>query len=406
MSLTIGVVVPYYDDERRLGWVLKALAAQNFPEQRLQVVVADDGSPHPPALPDLRYRCDLVRQEDRGFRAAAARNLGAAAVSGDLLVFLDADTIPAPGYLAAFATAYEQVGSSFFGVGTRRHADFDGCTGEQVEAWVRTCPPTQRLLDAPAWLAEGYARTAELTDADEEDFRLVISAVLAVDRGLFERAGGFDETITGYGGEDWDLAWRCWLLGARMRHVPGAVAWHDGPDAVARTGERSASRAAKDAEALALAARITLPSVRGVGLIWEQPDILVRVHGQHSDAQLFVTVLALLRGSDAAVWCVDRDALPAVFVADPRVHAGAPPDDTADRSRFQVDVRAPLQLNCTLAQACAVGEVDVPGVLHIRGTRRLALGLPAPLPAPTPEWLCTSPDRSVEQILGKAARDG
>lgn len=405
MSPTIGVVVPHYDDERRLRWVLNALAEQSFPAQRLHVVVADDGSSRPPALPDLPYRCDLVRQQDRGFRAAAARNRGAAAVVGDLLVFLDGDTIPAPGYLAAMGAESEQVGSGFVGVGTRQHADFDGCTDEQVAAWVRTCPPTQRLLEAPAWLAEGYARTAELKDADEEDFRLVISAVLAVDRGLFERTGGFDETITGYGGEDWDLAWRCWLLGARLRHVAGAIAWHDGPDAVARTGDRSASRAAKDAEALALAARITLPSVRGAGLIWEQPDIAVRIHGQYSDAQLFATVLALLRGSDAAVWCSGRDALPAVFVADPRVHAGAPPDRTVDRSRYQVDVCAPLQLSSTLAQACAVGEVDVPGVLRIRGTRRLALGLPAPLPAPTPEWLRELPDRSVEQILGKAARD-
>lgn len=121
MSPTIGVVVPHYDDERRLRWVLEALAQQSFPMCDLHVVVADDGSARVPVPPDVPYRCDVVRQEDRGFRAAAARNLGAAAVEGDLLVFLDGDTVPTPGYLAAIARAHEhasQISSGWGGGST------------------------------------------------------------------------------------------------------------------------------------------------------------------------------------------------------------------------------------------------------------------------------------------------
>lgn len=406
MSTDIGVVVPYYRDERRLRWVLEGLAAQTFPHDDLHVVVADDGSPAAPTLPELNYRCDLVRQADLGFRAAAARNLGAASVQGDLVVFLDGDTVPAPGYLTALARGFEEVGPGFLAVGRRLHASFDECTDAQVAMWVRDGPPAERLLQAPDWLADGYARTADLRAAGDEDFRLVISAVLAMDRGLFERAGGFDEAITGYGGEDWDLAWRCWLLGAQLRHLPEAVAWHDGPDAGSRSGDRSASRAVKDAESLVLAARITLPSVRGRGLVWDQPDIVVRVHGQHSDAHLFLTALALLRDSDAGVWLVDYDEVPTALTADSRVRTGPPPDRVRDRARYQVDVRTPVQLTGTLADACAAGELQVPGVLLIQETRRIALGAPGPQPAPLPGPAREVPGEGLEQIMGRAVRDG
>ena len=64
-----------------------------------KVVVADDGSRVIPDVSASRLNVTVVRQEDRGFRAAAARNLGAAATTASVLCFLDADTVPEPGYL-------------------------------------------------------------------------------------------------------------------------------------------------------------------------------------------------------------------------------------------------------------------------------------------------------------------
>ncbi len=401
VSLRIGVVVPHYDDERRLRWVLNALGAQSYPLDLMHVVVADDGSPGLPVLPEVPFRCDLVQQEDLGFRAAAARNLGAAVVAGDLLVFLDGDTIPHPGYLAAMAHAFEDVGPGMLAVGRREHADFTGCADVEIERWVRDGVPEARALPAPAWLREGYIRTSNLREAGEEDFRLVISAVLAMDRTLFERVGGFDPSLTGYGGEDWELAWRCWLLGAKLRHVPDAVAWHDGPDAADREGDRSASRAVKDAETLALAARITLPSARGRGLVWAQPDIAVSVHGRHTDAQLFLMVMSLLCGSDAGVWLTEYGAVPVVFTADPRVHAGAISSRVRHRARFQVDVSVPLRLDGLLVTACKTSDIDVPGVLRIQRTRHIWLGEADLEPSTLPAWVQELENEGLEQLLGR-----
>ena len=78
----VSVVVTHYDAADRLALVLAGLAAQTLTAARFEVVVVDDGSPAPPVLPDQPYALRLVRQDDRGFRAAAARNLGAAATTG------------------------------------------------------------------------------------------------------------------------------------------------------------------------------------------------------------------------------------------------------------------------------------------------------------------------------------
>ncbi|MEO8851987.1 MAG: hypothetical protein ABI360_09685, partial [Allobranchiibius sp.] len=57
VSLRIGVVVPHYDDERRLRWVLNALGVQSYPLDLMHVVVADDGSTALPVLPEVPFRC-------------------------------------------------------------------------------------------------------------------------------------------------------------------------------------------------------------------------------------------------------------------------------------------------------------------------------------------------------------
>ena len=101
----------------------------------------------------------------------------------------------------------------------------------------------------------------------------MISSVLACRRELFEDLGGFDERFVGYGGEDWDLAYRAWNAGAVLVHERAAVAWHDGPDRPARPG--GDDRGAKDAESARLAALVPEPATRGAPLPALLPDVLV-----------------------------------------------------------------------------------------------------------------------------------
>ncbi|MFL0535883.1 glycosyltransferase, partial [Micrococcus luteus] len=305
MSAAVSVVVPYYRAQADLDRLTAALAAQRGVTGGLQLVVADDGSPVPPRVdPGLPFDVVTVRQQDRGFRASAARALGAEAADGDVLAFLDGDMLPEPGYLAAALAAVAEAPRDAAVVGRRRHL---------AEAWLERAwadgwrpgdeVPADARLAEPAWLREGYRATDGLRRADSTGYRYVISAVLAVAREVYEDAGGFDPAFVGYGGEDWELAHRLWRVGAALRHAPDAVAWQAGADFGGRGDAAEAARV-KAREALVLASRIPATTARGQGLSLAGPlrvEARVRVpEGTDGAAAAVVAVDAVLRAAPGA----------------------------------------------------------------------------------------------------------
>jgi len=310
---TVSVVVAHYDQQRQLDRTLAALARQTWPAHLVEVVVADDGSPVPPRVPD---GVRLVRQEDDGFRLAAARNLGVRHSTGELLCFLDADTAPEPDYLARLLRLPAALPEAVT-VGRRRHAD------------LTAADPSEELADAvarhplpePAWLARAYERSRDLLDADDRSYRHVIGAVIGCSRWFLEQVGGFDETFRTYGGEDWEWAHRAWAGGAVLAHVPDAVAWHDGPEWAERDEEgAAAARAAKNAETLRLMRSIPVAGSRPLAVLPGATDTLVVLAAAHGEAQALVcvdSVLAVLPHARVVVPAEVAD----VFAGDPRVSA-------------------------------------------------------------------------------------
>ncbi|WP_170219208.1 glycosyltransferase [Nocardioides litoris] len=268
-DLRVSVVVCHYEQPAELARTLAALGEQTRPPD--EVVVTDDGSAVAPSVP---AGVRLVRQEDRGFRAAAARNLGVAASTGDVVVLLDADTTPEPGFVEAMVDLPARVPEALV-VGRRRHADLSG---------------DGRVLPEPAWLASAYDETRDLLDADHASHRFVISAVLACTRWWWDLLGGCDETFTSYGGEDWELAARSWLAGGVLAHRRDAVAWHDGPDAAGRAADPSVKRA----ETVGVADRVGLPRTAWRGLLRGPADVVVTLPAGLDDGAVLATVDSLL----------------------------------------------------------------------------------------------------------------
>lgn len=366
----VDVVIPYYRDQHMLDRILAALRGQTGLDRHsaLRVIVADDGSPTPPTVPP---GVTVVRQDDRGFRASAARHLGARAGDGELLLFLDGDTVPGPGYVAAMCEALEGR-PDLLVVGRRRYGRFADGPATAVE-------PIEVLPD-PEWPAGYYAETANLTRG-EDLWRGVLSAVCGLHRRLYDLAGGFDPAIIGYGGEDWDLAWRCEQAGGRLLYVPDAVAWHDGPDWSGRAdagersetgrtgadGEREAADhlAQKNAETARLAPLIASPLTRPAGGIYALPSIAVHVHAADQafsgTGTAAATSASLLTWGDVAVTVdpatSDAAVIAELFADDPRVDLrsrspwwlpGTPGAGPRRRPPVLVDIHRP----------CALGPLD------------------------------------------------
>ena len=351
----VSVVVVHYRQQAELDRTLAALRRQTHPAARTEVIVVDDGSPEPPRVP---AGVRLLGQADDGFRAAAARNLGAAAATGDVLCFLDADTTPEPGYLARMARLPALAPEAVV-VGRRRHATLAGLP---ADAPIDQAGPAAELPE-PQWLRDAYRQTRDLLDADDRSYRYVIGAALGCSRWFFERVGGFAEEFRAYGGEDWEWAYRAWLGGAVLAHVADAVAWHDGPDWAGRDLDDPARRARKDAETLLLTDLIPVAGSRGRGLRSAVPDVVIRLGAAPSPAAAYVCVDSLLAALPAAVVHVPAD-FKGLFAADQRVTST--PYGVEQPARVVVDVPRAVRVDRvadTLREAVATVGVGSLGTV-------------------------------------------
>jgi GT2 family glycosyltransferase len=191
----VSVVIPTKDREARLAVALEGLARQTLSRARFEVIVVRAGVEgeltEAPDGFDVRF---LERRESRG--AAAQRNAGWLAASGDLVAFLDDDCRPEPDWLERLLDERD-----------------DG----HVLLQGRTEPDPNETSDL-----YGLARSVRIVGPSD----WFETCNIAYPRSLLERLGGFDERFPHAWGEDTDLGLRALESGAELRYVDGARVWH------------------------------------------------------------------------------------------------------------------------------------------------------------------------------------
>ena len=90
--IVISFIIPAHNEEALIGQTLSALheSVRTLGES-YEIIVANDASTDRTAAIALEHGARLVAVDRR--EIAAARNAGARAATGDLLIFVDADTI-------------------------------------------------------------------------------------------------------------------------------------------------------------------------------------------------------------------------------------------------------------------------------------------------------------------------
>jgi GT2 family glycosyltransferase len=200
-SLHVSVVVPTYRRPAMLTACLDALCHQEYPVDRYEIVICDDG-------PDDATRACVQRiaevQAARGLTAryvpvtrtrgpAGARNAGWRLARAPLIAFTDDDTLPDPRWLSAGVAALAQ--------------------GAAAAAGKIVVPLPPRPTDYEAD-ASGLER-AEFATANA----FVVRSFLA-------NTGGFDERFTSAWREDSDLQFTLMRAGAAIVSAPEAVVVH------------------------------------------------------------------------------------------------------------------------------------------------------------------------------------
>jgi len=95
MPPLVSIIVPCHNAERWIGSTIESALAQTWPNQ--EIIVVNDGSDDGSLAVAKRYESRVLRVIDRLCGgAAAARNAGLAAASGEFIQYLDADDLLAP----------------------------------------------------------------------------------------------------------------------------------------------------------------------------------------------------------------------------------------------------------------------------------------------------------------------
>jgi glycosyltransferase involved in cell wall biosynthesis len=235
--MRVAVILTTYNRPDALAAVLEGYFAQDMHE--FEVIVADDGSTaETRQLIDDRARrapfsVQHVWQEDRGFRAGAARNRALAATTADYVIFSDGDCVPP----AEFVSRHRALAEAGYFVAGNRILLSERFTG----AVLRESVPIHRWRHrqwVAAWLRGDVNRLLPLLALPDGAFRKrskqrwegVKTCNLAAWRADLERVNGFDESYLGWGLEDSDLVIR--LLHAGVRHKSARFAaplfhlWH------------------------------------------------------------------------------------------------------------------------------------------------------------------------------------
>jgi GT2 family glycosyltransferase len=197
----LSVLVVTYESASALDALLPALGRELQDEDELVVVdnASRDGSADAARAAGAHV---IANADNRGF--AAACNQAAAAASGDLLLLLNPDSIPQPGFRAAIAGPFGGAWAAWMGL------VMDG-------AAINTSGGVVHFTGI-AWA--GHAAPAR------REVGFLSGACLAIPRATWDELGGFSPAYFMYH-EDVDLSLRLRLRGARIGVVPDAVVDHD-----------------------------------------------------------------------------------------------------------------------------------------------------------------------------------
>ena len=209
----LDVVIPAYQHQAGMERAVASLLAQTPPAGwRVRITVVDDGSRPPLVVPGDRalpdgFLVDLLRLESNRGRACA-RNAGAQAGNGEILLFLDCDCqYGDPSMLARQLHCHEQgfdvVGGQIGSGGT----DF----------WARY---------------QNEVAAARLRRFAGGECSSMTTACLSVRRVYHEAIGGFDGHFLHYGFEDRDYLLRLVARGARFAAPAHLRLRHEAPDSL------------------------------------------------------------------------------------------------------------------------------------------------------------------------------
>lgn len=274
----VTVQLPLFNERAVAARAIAALAALDYPRERLCVQVLDDSNDVTREIVNVeveRWRergvnVVLVRREQRaGFKAGALAN-GLRTVTTPLVAVFDADFVPAPGFLRELVGAFE-----------------DERVGMIQARWEHLDRDASLLVRAQAALLDGHFVITHKVRRDEGRYTHFNGTAGIWRRAAIDAAGGWQsDTLT----EDLDLSYRAQLHGWRFEYAVHVVA----PAELPATLDAFQAQQRRWARGTVQSARKLLPQIWRSSLPWGtrvESSVHLLTHFAHP-AVLALAVLA------------------------------------------------------------------------------------------------------------------
>jgi hypothetical protein len=205
-----SIIIVTFNHQKYLGPCIKSLEIQDYPHE---IIIVDNGSTDGTseyienAFPAIR----LIRNTNTGF--GAGNNLAVKNASGEIVVFLNPDTIVKENWLR---NLIEPIKVNPPAITTPKILIYDGSA-------INTCGNinhitgltfTRGLLESP----QSHNRQEEVSG--------ISGACFAMRREEYIHMGGFDERFFLYN-EDSEFSWRAHIFRISIIYVPSSIVRHD-----------------------------------------------------------------------------------------------------------------------------------------------------------------------------------
>lgn len=209
---SFSVIIPTYQRQEQVLAAVQSFCRQTFSGEFEVIVVVDgstDGSVT--ALQQLQtpFSLRIIEQINQG--AASARNQGAKAAKGNILLFLDDDMCADANLLAAHASAYQTGADAVLGHIPLHPLSPKTVLSAGVESWAERRAQTIS--------SSGHSLTIH-------DF---LTGQLSLRKETFYAVGKFDPKFTedgAYGNEDTDFGYRLFSQNRKIVFEEAAISWH------------------------------------------------------------------------------------------------------------------------------------------------------------------------------------
>ncbi|MFH1776656.1 MAG: glycosyltransferase [Candidatus Omnitrophota bacterium] len=179
---TVSVVVAAYNAAGTIAGVIECLLGQDYPKDKLEVIIVDDGSTDETARLVKEYPVKYIYQKNKG--PAAARNLGWRSSTGEIVCFTDADCMAEKAWVSKLVSKYNS--KRIAGVG----GSYDIMNSKNLLACCLHEEILERHLHMP------------------EEVNYLGAFNVSYRRSVLEEVNGFDQSFRIASGEDNELSYR------------------------------------------------------------------------------------------------------------------------------------------------------------------------------------------------------